>query len=144
MVEGERSETATQVGSRVPDPEVAPRAKRRRLTARYKAGVLELVDGFTDEDGNVDQEQLGALLRREGLYSSSIEKWQKQRRNGGLEALGRTGGRPSKSQLEVAYEKLQSENAALERQLKQLRALLELQKKCFALLGLEPEPHTNS
>jgi transposase-like protein len=65
----------------VPEPEVLPRAKRRRFSAEYKLRILEEVDGCTQRG------QIGALLRREGLYSSHLSTWRQQRLLGQLEGL---------------------------------------------------------
>src|ERR671922_221429 len=71
-----------------PDPEVPERATRRIYSARYKARIL-------DEYGRLDARGRGALLRREGLYSSHISKWRKLRDRGALTALAATPGRPA-------------------------------------------------
>ena len=67
--------------ARVPEPEVVPRAERRRFSAEYKQRILEEADGCTQRG------QIGALLRREGLYSSHLSKWRRQRSLGQLEGL---------------------------------------------------------
>ena len=64
-----------------PDPEVAPRAKRRTYTATYKLRILREADGCNQPG------QIGALLRREGLYSSHLSTWRKQRARGELQGL---------------------------------------------------------
>ena len=75
----------------VPDPQVPERARRRSYSAKYKAAILAEYDAL-DRDGR------GALMRREGLYSSLISEWRKQRDKGALEALGKTraGRRPTR------------------------------------------------
>lgn len=70
----------------VPDPQVPPKARRRRYSAKYKAEILA-------EYENADREGRGALLRREGLYTSLISAWRDQRDRGAKEALGRSGAR---------------------------------------------------
>jgi transposase len=74
----------------VPDPQVSERARRRSYSAKYKASILAEYDAL-DRDGR------GALMRREGLYSSLISEWRKQRDKGALEALGKVKGRPPRS-----------------------------------------------
>lgn len=64
-----------------PDPEVIPKAERRRFSAAYKLRILAEADACTQRG------QLGALLRREGLYRSHLDKWRAQRRAGALQAL---------------------------------------------------------
>src|SRR4030066_1027947 len=67
--------------AQAPDPEVLPRAKRRQDTAQYKLRILEEIERCTERG------QIGALLRREGLYSSHLSKWRQQRAKGQLQAL---------------------------------------------------------
>ena len=88
--EGERSESAgARAGAAgVPDPELVQRARRRRFTAEYKLGILRESDACTEPG------QIGALLRREGLYSSHLTQWRHARDAGALTALGRPRGRP--------------------------------------------------
>jgi transposase-like protein len=128
MVEGKdqgRQEASNQNGrakSEVPDPEVTP-SGRRRFTAAYKLSILAEAEGCR-EPGEV-----GALLRREGLYSSHLSKWREQRRQGelaGLEAKKR--GRPSDPQAEE-IERLRRENERLKRQLARAEVIIEAQKK---------------
>lgn len=69
----------------VPDPQVPPKARRRRYSASYKAEILAEYEA-------ADREGRGALLRREGLYTSLISAWRDQRDRGAKEALGRSGG----------------------------------------------------
>ena len=79
-----------------PDPEVAPRVKRRTFTAAYKLRILQEAD-LCDQAG-----QIGALLRREGLYSSHLTTWRRQRAAGQLKALsGKKRGRKAQN-AEVA------------------------------------------
>src|SRR3954447_3262358 len=86
---GERSDLAAARPARegVPDPELVERAKRRRFSAEYKLRVLRQVEACT-RPGDI-----GALLRREGLYTSHLTAWRKQRDAGALEALDRPRGR---------------------------------------------------
>jgi len=118
-------------GSRPPDPEVEPKAKRRRYSAAYKARILEEAEGCTEPGG------VAALLRREGLYSSHLTSWRKQRRAGTLRALGKKRGRKGKSAAELEVEKLRKENARLKRKLARADALLDAQKKIAEVLGVD-------
>lgn len=77
-----------QDGRVPPDPEVSERAKRRRFTAEYKLAILKEADAATEPG------QIGALLRRERLYSSHLVDWRRQRDAGALEALSKRRGRP--------------------------------------------------
>lgn len=104
-----------------PDPEVAPRAKRRTYSAAYKLRILQEAD-LCDKPG-----QIGALLRREGLYSSHLTTWRRQREAGQLEALsGKKRGRKAQD-AEVAV--LRQENQRLRDQLEQAELIISAQKK---------------
>ena len=111
----------------VPDPQVPERPQRRSFTARYKAEILAEYDGL-DRDGR------GALLRREGLYSSHISEWRKQAEKGALEALGKTRGRPSADPVERENARLRARVARLEADLDRSRRVIEVQGKLSALL----------
>ena len=111
----------------VPDPQVPERAKRRSYTARYKAEVLAEYDRL-DRDGR------GALMRREGLYSSLISEWRKQRDKGALEALGKARGRPPADPVERENARLHARVARLEAELDTSRRVIEVQGKLSALL----------
>lgn len=111
----------------VPDPQVPERAKRRSFTAKYKADILAEYDRL-DRDGR------GALLRREGLYSSHIAEWRKQAEKGALEALGRTRGRPPADPVERENARLRAENARLQAEVDTARRVIEVQGKLSALL----------
>jgi transposase-like protein len=111
----------------VPDPQVPERAKRRSYSAKYKAEILAEYDRL-DRDGR------GALLRREGLYSSLISEWRKQASKGALEALGRTKGRPPADPVERENARLRAEVAKLQAELATSRRVIEVQGKLSALL----------
>jgi transposase-like protein len=114
-----------------PDPEVRALAKRRKFNAAYKLAVLSEVDRLTEPGA------IGALLRREALYSSQLTGWRREREAGALEALGRRRGRKARStpeQKRVAA--LEARNARLERELEQARLIIDVQKKLCTLLGL--------
>jgi len=112
-----------------PEPEVLANPTRRRFTAEYKARILRKV-GECQGPGEV-----GALLRKEGLYSSLLSKWRRQSEAGALRELGRKRGR--QPQLKVPeLEKLRRENARLLRENHRLKAINELQKKISEILGI--------
>lgn len=114
-----------------PDPEVRALAKRRKFDAAYKLAVLGEADRLTGSG------EIGALLRREALYSSQLTSWRREREAGALEALGRRRGRKVRSspeQKRVAA--LEAKNARLARELEQARLIIEVQKKLCMLLGL--------
>ena len=124
--------SATPVGDAVrmedvPDPQVSERARRRSYSAKYKAEVLAEYDA-ADRDGR------GALMRREGLYSSLISEWRKQRDKGALEALGKTRGRPPADPVERENARLRAEVAKLRAEAETSRRVIEVQGKLSALL----------
>lgn len=120
------------------DPEVVAVAKRRRLTAGYKLRIL------TEADECSGSGEIGALLRREGLYSSHLSRWRKEREQGQLEGLaGRKQGRKSKSDLEKEMTGMRQENERLKARLEQAETIIEIQKKLSGLLGLSM-PKTES
>ncbi len=117
----------------VPDPEVPPRAKRRQFSPEYKKRILEEADACTERG------QLGALLRREGLYSSHLDKWRQQREQGTLTGLTpkSRGRKPNPEAVELA--RLRRENERLQRKLHRAETIIEFQKKLADLLGIPRE-----
>lgn len=114
-----------------PDPEVRALAKRRKFNAAYKLAVLSEADRLTEPGA------IGALLRREALYSSQLTGWRREREAGALEALGRRRGRKVRTTPEQKrMAALEARNARLERELEQARTIIGVQKKLCTLLGL--------
>src|SRR5512146_1050208 len=116
----------------VPDPEVVPKAKRRTFTAEYKLRIVQEAEACSEPG------QIGALLRREGLYWSHLDKWRKLRARGQLQA-GQAPQRGRKSQRDPQAEevaRLQRENQRLRTRLEQAELIIEAQKKLAQLLGL--------
>lgn len=111
----------------VPDPQVPEKARRRTYTAKYKAEVLAEYEAC-------DREGKGALLRREGLYTSLISAWRDQRDRGALEALGRSSGAAPASAAEKEAARLRKENERLTGELDTARKVIEIQGKLSALL----------
>ena len=129
----------------VPDPEVPAKATRRRFTAEYKRRLL------IEADACKQAGELGALLRREGLYSSHLAAWRKQREAGSLKGLTpKKRGRVPKPRDLVAEEngKLRRENERLRRRLQQAETIIGVQKKVSELLGIplnsSPNDESNS
>lgn len=120
---------ARQSGSMedVPDPQVPERARRRTYTAKYKAEVLA-------EYETCDREAKGALLRREGLYTSLISAWRDQRDKGALEGLSRPAGAAPATAAEKEAARLRKENERLTGELATAREVIEIQGKLSALL----------
>jgi transposase len=134
--------TMTAPGTRVdpgamsspPDPEVPEKAKRRRFSAEYKLAILREVDACTEPG------QIGALLRRERLYSSHLVDWRRQRDTGALEALARKRGPKPADPARVEVERLQRANERLAKRLAQAEKIIEIQGKVSELLGIPLDP----
>jgi len=127
-----------QSARREPDPEVAPRAKRRQFSAEYKLRILTEADECTKHGA------IGALLRREGLYSSHLDKWRKQRARGALAGLGgqKRGRKPDPQAAEIA--RLERENEQLRTRLERAERIIDFQKKLAELLGTTSAETPNS
>lgn len=115
-----------------PNPEVVPDAKRRIFTLEYKLRILREAEAAKQTPGGV-----GALLRREGLYSSHLTTWRKEREAGGREALKpkTRGPKPKHDPQQQELERLRRENARLTDALSKAELIIEVQKKVGALLG---------
>ncbi len=114
--------------------EIVAKPTRRRYTAEYKLGVLREADGCTRPG------EIGALLRREGLYSSTLTHWRKQRQKGELGGLSpkKRGPLPKeKNPLTDKVRALERENARLTARAERAEGLVELQKKVSEILGIE-------
>jgi transposase len=110
-----------------PDPEVPARARRRRYSAAYKQRILTEYEAL-------DRAGKGALLRREGLYTSLISAWREQRDQGALAALARPSGRAPADPVERENARLRREIERLSGQLDKARTVIEVQGKLSALL----------
>jgi len=140
--EGDRSATdAIADVARHPhaDPEVVAQAKRRRFTAEYKQRILTEVDRTKGSGG------IGALLRREGLYSSLVTTWRREKEAGALQALTPQKRGPKSRRDPVADEnqQLRRDNQRLTEELRKADIVIDIQKKVAALLGrpiLTPDP----
>jgi len=115
-----------------PNPQVVPKAKRRRFSAEYKRRIVEEADNCTERG------EIGALLRREGLYSSHLTDWRKQRDRGELEGRRnrKRGRKPDPQATEIA--RLQRENEQLRSRLDRAEHIIDVQKKLAHLLGTMP------
>ena len=125
------SQDGVESGGRA-EPEVVEVPRRRRFSAAYKARVVQEAEACTEYG------EVGALLRREGLYSSYLSKWRRQYREGGHRALGddKRGRRRRKNPLEAENERLRRKVARLERRLEQAQTIIEFQKKFAEVLGI--------
>ena len=113
--------------TRRPDPEVPERARRRTFTAKYKLEVLAAYDAAPDGEK-------GAVLRREGLYSSHITEWRKARDAGALAGLAAPRGRKRRDPQADQIARLQAEKQRLEQELAKTRFVVDVQAKLHALL----------
>jgi len=114
--------------NQAPDPEVPARAKIRTYTAAYKARILT-------EYETLDKAGKGALLRREGLYTSLISAWRIQRDQGALQALAKPAGRPAADPRDRENARLRKQVERLEAELDKARKVIDVQGKLSALLG---------
>jgi transposase len=143
--EGERSEPDRSAGashpgggvprpvpaSSVSDPEVTAKPVRRRFTADYKRSIVEQSEACHDAGA------VGALLRREGLYSSHLSTWRRQARQGELAGLTpkKRGRKATLSPLVEENRKLVATNTRLQKRLEDAEFIIEVQKKLAAALG---------
>lgn len=123
-----------------PDPEVPERARRRTFTAKYKLEVLAAYDSAADGEK-------GAVLRREGLYSSHITEWRKARDVGALAGLAAPRGRKQRDPRAEQIARLEAEKLRLEQELAKTRAVVDVQAKLHALLetlseGADTDPRS--
>jgi transposase-like protein len=143
MSGGERSEPERRGGGSAPalapviaDPEVSSKRIRRRFSAGYKRRILKQAD-------KCKSGELGALLRREGLYYSNLTKWRNQRESGELSGLQpkKRGKKPNPDKpLIKENEKLRRENMRLEERLRKAETIIDVQKKLCDVLGLTVPP----
>jgi transposase-like protein len=121
------------------ETEVVAKPKRRQHTAEYKLRILRELDECTGKG------EVGAILRREGLYSSLISKWREQREQGSLNGLGgqRHGPKVDPNAAELAC--LQRENKRLKEKLERAELIIDVQKKVARLIGeTHPPPSEES
>jgi transposase len=123
-------------GARVDDEAVSPRSdqpRRRSFSAEYKAAILADYDSLSEPGAK------GALLRREGLYSSHLVEWRRARDAGGRAALADKPRKPTRSPAEVEADRLRRDNERLRAELAKSKAALEVVGKAHALLELLSE-----
>ena len=124
----------------VPDPELTLQAKRRRFTAKYKLEILTRADACTAPG------EIGELLRREGLYTSHLTYWRKQRKDGALKELGQARGRKPADKRDAQISALTRRAERAEAELVKARRVIEIQGNVSALLeemlGTESAPRS--
>jgi transposase len=130
--EGDRNAAGADLAADRPNPEVVAGAKRRRFNAEYKQRILAEADKAKEESGGI-----GALLRREGLYSSHLVTWRQERTAGILHALTphKRGPKSKRGPLDEENQKLRRDNQRLTDQLRKAEIVIDVQKKVAALLG---------
>ena len=136
--EGARTATGAAVSPveppRVPDPEVPAKVQRRRFSVEYRLRIVKRADACTQHG------ELGALLRREGLYTSHLITWRRQREQGELGA-GRARKRgPTPKAVDPRVKPLEIENRRLQRKLQRAETIITLQKKVAEILGIPLKP----
>ena len=132
--ESDRSATGSKTGPELqahPDPEVVAQAKRRTFTAEYKERILSEADHAKGSGG------VGALLRREALYSSLLTTWRRERASAVRLALApqKRGPKSKRDPVQDENQKLRKDNARLTEQLRKAEIVIDVQKKVGALLG---------
>jgi transposase-like protein len=134
-------ETGSNGAKSVEEVEVVAKAERRRFTAEYKLRVLHEADRCKQPG------EIGALLRREGLYWSNLITWRKQRQSGelaGLRGNRRGPKRREKNPLANRVRELERENARLQRRAERAEGIVELQKKVSEILGIDLQKSAES
>jgi transposase len=123
-----------QVKEGMPKTEVVAKAKRKQFSAAEKLRILREVDACHGSG------EIGALLRREGIYSSYLTTWRRQRERGELDGLApqKRGPKPDPQTIEI--ERLRRENARLQERLRQAELIIDVQKKVARMLGETTEP----
>jgi transposase len=123
MIDGQRPTALT-------DSEVTPKAKRRIFSAAYKKKILAEMDAAAGSG------QIGELLRREGIYSSTLTRWRRERDNAVDSAFSRKRGpEPKRNPLTAENEKLRRQNQRLQEDLRKAEIIIDVQKKVAMLLG---------
>jgi transposase-like protein len=122
--------SASAGGSGPPDPEVPEKPKRRRFSAEYRLRIVREAD-TCKEPG-----EIGALLRREGLYSSLLTAWRRQRDAGALEGLRSKKRGPKSKAVDPRVKRLEREVSRLKRKLEQAETIIDIQKKVAGMLGI--------
>lgn len=128
--EGARRATVVSADAgEAPDPEVVAKPKRRRFSAEYRLKILKQADACKPGE-------LGALLRREGLYSSLLSTWRRQREEGALAALRARKRGPKPKAVDPRVKEQEKQIVRLQRKLKRAEMIIEVQKKVHEILGI--------
>jgi transposase len=138
VAETERARRASGVSASAepgPDPEVPEGPKRRHFSAEYRLRILREADRCKATG------ELGALLRREGLYSSHLANWRRQREAGGLSEMRTRKRGPKARAVDPRLKQQEKEIVRLRRRLEQAETIIENQKKVAAILGIPLKSH---
>lgn len=138
MIDGQESISSVLASV---DPEVTPKARRRSFSAAYKKKILAEVDAAAGRGG------IGEVLRREGLYSSALTNWRKERDAAVHTAFSqKRGPEPKHNPLTAENEKLRRQNQRLQEQLRKAEIIIDVQKTVAMLLGcpLPPVPDSEN
>jgi transposase-like protein len=133
IVGTDRESSLTSIETQPPNPEVPEKATRRRFTADYKMRILRQAEACRGAG------EIGVLLRREGLYSSHLTTWRRQRDAGIFSGLKpqRRGPKPMvPNPLQGEIDRLRKETGRLQKRLKQAELIIEVQKKISEILGI--------
>ena len=120
-----------------PDPEVPAKAQRRRFSVEYRLRIV------TQADACKKPGEVGALLRREGLYSSLLTNWRRQREQGALVSMRARKRGSTPRRIDPRVKQLEAENARLQRKLQQADTIITVQKKVAEILGIPLRPLVN-
>ena len=126
--------TTSRGNTPTPDPEVVAKPQRRRFTAEYRLRILKEADACKKPG------EVGALLRREGLYSSHLVNWRRQREEGALRDLRARRRGPTPRPIDPRVKQLEAENRRLQRKLQRAETIITLQKKVAEILGIPLKP----
>jgi transposase len=137
----EKPASGPQLTARVPNPEVSAKAQRRKFTAEYKLRIVQEAEQRKEQPG-----EIGALLRREGLYSSLLTAWRREVEQGARSALRSKKRGPKARVVDPRMKELERENARLRKRLEHAELIITVQKKVSKLLGIpleSPDDETN-
>jgi transposase-like protein len=135
------TEGRSDEAGKVPDPEVVAKATRRRFSAEYKLGIVRETERRTEPGA------IGQILRREGLYSTHLSTWRRERDRGALDVMGarRRGRKADPGQpLRQRIAELEREHGRLLERLRQAEAIIAAQKKLSEILAQVSAPSAGS